>query len=246
MNNTSSIKSLGTILGMWAHPDDESWLSAGIMREALANGQRVACVTATCGEKGESADEQRWPLRELGRIRKDELLAALSVIGVNEHYFLGCIDGECSNQDENKVLDRLVEIYKTVQPDTILTFGPEGLTGHPDHKAVSHWSDSLVSSTIGHNKNTQILWYRESQEWYEHRGKQIGKQFNIYFMIDKPPTIPEADMDLCFRLNDYQVAKKVQALKLQPSQTDTMFQQLSNNDIRGMVACEGFMVKPIG
>lgn len=60
----SDIKKLGTILGIWAHPDDESWASAGIMITAAANGQRTACVTATKGEAGET-DEKRWPKKSL-------------------------------------------------------------------------------------------------------------------------------------------------------------------------------------
>ena len=38
---------LGNILGVWAHPDDEAYLTAGIMARAVRNGSRVVCVTAT-------------------------------------------------------------------------------------------------------------------------------------------------------------------------------------------------------
>ena len=43
---------LGTILGIWAHPDDEAWLSAGLMARAVDAGSRIVCVTATRGELG--------------------------------------------------------------------------------------------------------------------------------------------------------------------------------------------------
>ncbi len=43
---------LGTILGVWAHPDDEAYLSAGLMATAIAAGRRVVCVTATRGRGG--------------------------------------------------------------------------------------------------------------------------------------------------------------------------------------------------
>ena len=51
---------LGTILGVWAHPDDETWLSAVHMMRAVRAGDRVVCVTATRGELG-STDPERWP-----------------------------------------------------------------------------------------------------------------------------------------------------------------------------------------
>ena len=41
------MRSLGTILGVWAHPDDDIYLSAGLMAVAAAAGERVVDVTAT-------------------------------------------------------------------------------------------------------------------------------------------------------------------------------------------------------
>ena len=58
---------LGTILGVWAHPDDEAYLSAGLMARAVRNGSRVVCDTATRGE-GESMDEERWPSDRMGEV----------------------------------------------------------------------------------------------------------------------------------------------------------------------------------
>ena len=55
----------GTILGVWAHPDDEAYLSAGLMARARRNGQRVVVVTATPGELG-TDDPSRWPPARLG------------------------------------------------------------------------------------------------------------------------------------------------------------------------------------
>ena len=60
---------LGTILGVWAHPDDEGYLSAGIMAAAVDAGNRVMCVTATRGEAG-SLDHGKWPPETLGAVRE--------------------------------------------------------------------------------------------------------------------------------------------------------------------------------
>ena len=56
---------LGTVLGVWAHPDDETYLSAGLMAQAVRDGDRVVCITATRGEGG-SLDEERWPPETMG------------------------------------------------------------------------------------------------------------------------------------------------------------------------------------
>ena len=59
-------------MGVWAHPDDETMSSAGIMLSAIKNGQRVICLTATKGEEG-SQDEKKWPKSKLANIREKEL-----------------------------------------------------------------------------------------------------------------------------------------------------------------------------
>ena len=61
---------LGNILGVWAHPDDEAYLSAGIMARAVRAGSRVVCVTATRGEGG-SMDEEKWPPETMGEVRTE-------------------------------------------------------------------------------------------------------------------------------------------------------------------------------
>jgi LmbE family N-acetylglucosaminyl deacetylase len=75
------VRGLGTILGVWAHPDDEAYLSAGVMAMAMRAGSRVVCVTATRGELG-SPDVRRWPLATLADVRTVEMTASLGVLGV--------------------------------------------------------------------------------------------------------------------------------------------------------------------
>ena len=87
MSVNSPGASLGTVLGVWAHPDDEAYLSSGLMAQAAASGSRVVCVTATRGEGG-SLDPERWPPESLGDIRAAELQRCLSLLGVEEHIFL--------------------------------------------------------------------------------------------------------------------------------------------------------------
>jgi hypothetical protein len=75
------ISDLGTVLGVWAHPDDETFLTAGLMALARAGGYRVVCATATRGEHG-TDDPDRWPPARLGRLREYELAAALAALDV--------------------------------------------------------------------------------------------------------------------------------------------------------------------
>jgi len=105
------IRELGTILSIWAHPDDEAYLCGGIMAKAAAAGSRVVCVTASRGELGVT-DPTRWPPEQLAAIREAELAACLSILGVREHRWLGDPDGGCSDVDLDRAADQIVEIIR--------------------------------------------------------------------------------------------------------------------------------------
>ena len=130
---------LGTVLGIWAHPDDEAFLSAGLMAAARDAGNRVVCVTATLGEHG-TDDPRRWPPQRLAAVREHELRASLAALGVTEQGQLGIVDGTCAAQPHDAVVRHLARIISLVEPDTMVTFGPNGMTGHEDHQTTSAWA----------------------------------------------------------------------------------------------------------
>ena len=134
---TTPPSALGTILSIWAHPDDETYLAGGTMAAARDHGQRVVCVTATAGELG-TDDPQTWPPNRLDRVRRWEAAAAMAVLGVDEHLVLGYPDGGL-DFDDREAIARIGRLIDEVRPDTILTFGIDGMTFHPDHVAVHHW-----------------------------------------------------------------------------------------------------------
>ena len=104
---------LGTVLGIWAHPDDEAFLSAGLMAAARDAGHRVVCVTATLGEHG-TDDPQRWPPQRLAEVRAHEARASLAALGVTEHHLLGIGDGTFAAQPHDVVVRRLAEIIRAL------------------------------------------------------------------------------------------------------------------------------------
>lgn len=230
--DANGISKLGTILGVWAHPDDETWTSAGIMMAARASGQRVAIVTATKGELG-SSDHKRWPLDTLGQTRAQELANALGIMDVHEQYWLNYQDGDCPNCSTAEACARLKEIFETVQPDTVLTFGPDGLTGHLDHKAVGRWAE-MAAAHCG-SKPT-VYQATESKEKYQTVDKQSDSLLNIYFNTNSPYMLPEAEMDICFRLPPDLLEKKIAALRAHTSQYEKLMECLENGSISRDIA----------
>src|SRR6266496_663871 len=118
------------------------------MAAAVRAARRVVCVTATRGELG-STDPDRWPPgAQLADLRTKELAACLGEIGVTEHIWLDYPDGGCDQIPDETAVARLRSIVDAVRPDTMLTFGPDGSTYHPDHMAVSRWASAAVAGSI--------------------------------------------------------------------------------------------------
>ncbi len=182
--------SLGTIFGVWAHPDDETYLCAGVMARAVQAGDRVVCVTATRGELG-SPDEERWPSGPpLAAVRTAEMEAALAHLGVTEHHWLDYPDGGCAAVDQDEAVRRVTELMAEVQPDTVLTFGPDGMTGHEDHKAVCRWATEAFAR-VG-RPGAQLLYATNTPEWLARFRARLDEQ-NV-FMGAEPPSTPADEL----------------------------------------------------
>jgi LmbE family N-acetylglucosaminyl deacetylase len=209
-----SPEDLGTILGIWAHPDDEAYLSAGLMAQAVRDGRRVVCVTATRGEEG-SWDEDRWPSDRMGEIREEELLRSLEILGVDEHHWLDYRDGTCGQVDPPEAVAKLVPIVEEVRPQTVLTFGPDGMTGHPDHKAVSRWAGEAFRRAAPPGSALYHAAY--PQDWVDRFASRF-QELNVFMEEGTPPVVPRERLAIAFSLSDDLVDLKVRALEAQESQ----------------------------
>ena len=115
-----------------AHPDDESFPLGGTLAKYAAEGVEITLVCATKGEAG-IPDSSR---EETARLREHELLTAADVLGLSDVRFLGWLDSELDKADEKIVIGQLVAILSEIQPQVVITFGADGISGHPDHIAV--------------------------------------------------------------------------------------------------------------
>ncbi len=125
-----------TLLGLFAHPDDESFGAAATLARAAREGTRVVIVTATPGDQGYWPEEARASGRPLAEIRTEELRQACDLIGVARLEMLGFGDGTLASLPVATLEAAVLPILEQERPDSILTFGPRGITGHPDHIAI--------------------------------------------------------------------------------------------------------------
>ena len=119
-----------------AHPDDESLGMGGALAKYAAEGVETYLVTATRGERGRTSPEPLEP-DAVGRLRQAELHAAARELGVAEVSLLGYRDGELDQADPAEATGKIVAELRRVKPHVVLTFGPDGAYGHPDHIAIS-------------------------------------------------------------------------------------------------------------
>lgn len=233
---TDDIKQLGSIMGIWAHPDDESFSCGGILAAAARNGQTIACITATKGEAG-IQDVARWPAEILGEIRSAEMAAALAEIGCSHHHWLGYPDGGCKDIDEEEAINKIVILLDKYQIDTILTFGPDGMTGHDDHKAVAAWALTAAKRTKQPTAVYQLVF---SQDSY-HKLLPYHETANLFFNTDKPRIVEEDECDILFDVPELLLDKKYAALKAMPSQTDVIFKRFDKPALCAMLCTEAFV-----
>jgi LmbE family N-acetylglucosaminyl deacetylase len=233
---SDDVSRLGTVLGVWAHPDDEVYLSGGLMAMARDRGQRVVCVTATLGEHG-TPDPRSWPPARLARARAAEPRASLAVLGVTEHHLLGLPDGSCADQPFDTVVDRLVTIIDDVRPDTILTFGPDGFTGHSDHQTISAWAAAArARATTG----ARLLYATTTAEFID-RWQHVYDRLDVFLTEELPVRTPSAALALHLQLDDELSDRKLVALRVQATQTAGIVATLGEDTMRDWCSAESFL-----
>ncbi len=226
---------LGTILGVWAHPDDETYLAAGLMAHAIREGSRVVCVTATRGEGG-SMDEERWPSATMGKVREEELLRGLAILGVSEHEFLDLPDIDMDTPLPGTGADRVRELVDEICPDTVLTFGPDGMTGHVAHMSVSSWATEAFHAAAPAGSKLYYACY--TQEWADEFVPEMNR-FDV-FRPGTPPVFAAEELAIDYELPSEILELKLAAIQEHESQVGAMVEAFGADFFRRAMKGEYF------
>jgi LmbE family N-acetylglucosaminyl deacetylase len=128
------------LLAVFAHPDDEAFRCGGTLALLTQRGVRVQILTATRGQAGSCGDPPLCTLAELPSVRERELRCACAALGIAPPILLDYPDGALADIDEAAATAQVIAVIEQVRPTLILTWPPDGLSGHPDHCAVSRWT----------------------------------------------------------------------------------------------------------
>jgi len=143
-----------------AHPDDESLGTGGTLAKYAAEGVETFLITATRGERGRFGDGGERPSADVvGTTREAELRAAAKELGLQEVTLLGYPDGGLAAVDPAAVQDMIASHLRRVRPHVVITFGPEGAYGHPDHIAISQLTTSAIVRAADREYAVAKLYY---------------------------------------------------------------------------------------
>jgi LmbE family N-acetylglucosaminyl deacetylase len=136
------------LLFSFAHPDDESFGSGGVIARYVAQGAEVSLICATNGDVGTVSPEMLNGYASVAELRLAELECAAQKLGFKKVYKLGYKDSGMTNSETSKdplclwqtprdqVTRRVVEVIRQVRPQVVITFNRYGGYGHPDHIAI--------------------------------------------------------------------------------------------------------------
>jgi LmbE family N-acetylglucosaminyl deacetylase len=226
-----------TLLGVWAHPDDEAYLSAGLLATAVAAGWRVVVATATRGELGSTGT----PPAQLAEVRERELAHSLDIIGVADHRWLRgsrpLVDGELADVPEYEGADMVTTVLDDVRPDLVVTFGPDGLTGHSDHRAVSRWTTRAWQR----GGSGADLWYAALTPDFLYRWGDLCSDLAVWMDDGPPEPVRPADVVHVQLCSGALLERKYAALAAHVSQTAALIARVGEQTYREWWCTESFV-----
>lgn len=195
------------ILGVFAHPDDETSTCAGTFTKYAREGVEIYVATATRGEMGELGTGGLKLRREdLPAAREDELRTVLKLYGAKPPILLGYRDQELVSADFEEVVQKVVAVMEDVRPDIVITFGPTGISQHEDHIAIHK---AAAEAFHRYRKTVEP----EPRLLYVALTEEIASQFDMD--LDETEMAPSIVIDI----TDFK-SVKIQGLRLYRSQQD--------------------------
>jgi N-acetylglucosamine malate deacetylase 2 len=188
-----------TLLVVFAHPDDESFLTGGSICRYGAEGVRVVLVTATRGESGKVGDPPLCAVDALGATRELELRRAAAILGVAGVHLLDYPDRDLALAPPERIREQLVALIRAERPQVVVTFDPNGGNLHPDHVAISRFAMDAVSAASDPRWHAEagaahavprLAWVAGRRPWRLVREPDPRSCPGVDFVIDTSACVP--------------------------------------------------------
>ena len=177
------------ILLVLAHPDDETWLSGTLAR--LAQLHRVNVVYVSSGDAGSDRSGRELSGQTLAQEREAEVTAALKILSVKAAPIFWRFPDTQLVSNSSAITNKLVTTLNTQNPQLVISFGSDGVTGHPDHTAVatitadafSRWQQS--QAIVKNNLRAQ-LWQVAVSKARAEQASNVAAAMKQPFRIAQP------------------------------------------------------------
>lgn len=248
------------VLAVFAHPDDETFSAGGVFAALSEAGHRVTLVCATRGEAGEISDPALATRDTLPEVREGELRTAMEIVGVSDVRLLDYRDSGMAGTPENDdprafikadeaaVVLRLQEILRELQPAAVITFGADGIYGHPDHLLVYRVTTEAVRQEYAGAETGPALYYHAiSRERVMARAKRGNNVFSRMSAEELAKFgVPEAEITTAVDVSPF-VERKRAAMAAHRTQfpPDGPFSDEPVEDIRRFLSTERFIRVPL-
>lgn len=256
-------QSLPRLMGIFAHPDDESFGMAGTLARATMSGHHAAIVCATRGEEGKIAVPSLATEQNLGQVRERELRNACAAVGVTDVSFLDYIDGHLAEADVDEAVGRIVHHLRRFRPDVVVTFAPNGGYGHVDHMAIHRLTLAALEAATNPERypepglephRVRKLYFgampRERMLQLRDEALKRGEDFipggdEATIPIEEMGT-PMSDITTFIKLNDAEFEAKQRSMASHATQmpTDGPFSRATPEELRSFMGTEVFQLTP--
>lgn len=133
-------------MASFAHPDDESYGPAGTLAKASRDEHIVSLITLTHGESGSLTNSKNFSKLELAKLRGHELRSAVRKLGIQYLQVYNLPDKHLKDIPEQTGIEIIKQEIKRFNPDVIITFHENTISGHSDHLTVTQWTFNAVKS----------------------------------------------------------------------------------------------------
>ncbi|GAA4812269.1 N-acetyl-1-D-myo-inositol-2-amino-2-deoxy-alpha-D -glucopyranoside deacetylase [Tomitella cavernea] len=256
------------LLLVHAHPDDETITTGGTIARYLAEGAEVTVVTCTLGEQGEVIGDEWAQLvaeaaDQLGGYRIMELSAALAALGGPGHRFLGGAgrwrdSGMAGTPaadhprafvrgDGAEATEQLAAVVAGLRPHVVITYGPDGGYGHPDHIRAHTVTMAAVERARARWDTPKVYWTVAEDEAIAAGLADLGPVPGAWAIPDagELPAVPAstvtAEVDISAHLDAKRAALAAHATQVRVAEGGRAY-ALSNGIAQPVVAREFFVL----
>jgi LmbE family N-acetylglucosaminyl deacetylase len=172
------------LLAVFAHPDDESFLAGGTLAKYARLDWDIFLACATDGEAGQRGEYGAIGVNEFADVRRSELKAACHALGIQPPMFLECADRAVASICWNSAAKQIAKIMRRLRPNIVITFGPDGVSGHPDHVALSQ----IVSSAFWAATVHTFPWQEKLSS--SRRASLYSRRASLYYVL-RSASVPQ-------------------------------------------------------